>query len=81
MKQWSLWSFIRPETLKKIAFDPIIRGLCPDSVYVLLKINHVKLHRKNRNTGESYFCMSMLVKKQNQVANLQAFTREIMRES
>ena len=46
---WSLrhWS--------KIAYDPIIRGLSPDSVSVLLKISPVNLHWKNRNTEETYF--------------------------
>ena len=52
---WSLrhWS--------KIAYDLIIRGLSPDSVSVLLKINPVNLHWKNRNTEETYFCIGMSV--------------------
>ena len=46
MKQWSFWSFIRP------AFDPIMRGLCPVSVSVVLKINPVRL-----------FCIGILANK------------------
>ena len=46
--------------MSKITFDPIIRGLCPDSVSVLLKINPVNLHSKNKNIGETYFCIGIL---------------------